>query len=74
VRARISLFVPARSPRSKPPSVDARSLNTDFKKTIVMVTHDPRAASRAHVERHLEKGVLAASVERHERVPAEVAR
>jgi hypothetical protein len=23
-----------------------------------MVTHDPRAASRAHVQRHLEKGVL----------------
>jgi len=39
----------------------------------VMVTHDPRAASRAHVERHLEKGVLAASVERHEAVPAGVA-
>src|SRR6187549_3135976 len=35
-----------------------QTLNKDFKKTIVMVTHDPRAASRAHVERHLEKGVL----------------
>jgi putative ABC transport system ATP-binding protein len=34
--------------------------------TIVMVTHDPRAASRAHVERHLEKGVLMSTVERHE--------
>jgi putative ABC transport system ATP-binding protein len=34
------------------------SLNRDFKKTIVMVTHDPRAAQRAHVQRHLEKGVL----------------
>jgi putative ABC transport system ATP-binding protein len=43
-----------------------QTLNTEFKKTIVMVTHDPRAASRAHVERHLEKGVLATSVERHE--------
>jgi putative ABC transport system ATP-binding protein len=41
------------------------TLNGEFKKTIVMVTHDPRAAARAHVERHLEKGVLAASVERH---------
>ena len=41
-------------------------LNTEFKKTIVMVTHDPRAASRAHVERHLEKGVLMATVERHD--------
>ncbi|MEQ1897689.1 MAG: ABC transporter ATP-binding protein [Vicinamibacterales bacterium] len=35
-------------------------LNREFKKTIVMVTHDPRAAARAHVERHLEKGRLAA--------------
>ena len=34
------------------------SLNRDFKKTIVMVTHDPRAASRAHTQRHLEKGVF----------------
>ena len=34
------------------------SLNRDFKKTIVMVTHDPRAASRAHTQRHLDKGVL----------------
>ncbi len=41
------------------------TLNGEFKKTIVMVTHDPRAAARAHVERHLEKGVLASSVERH---------
>jgi putative ABC transport system ATP-binding protein len=40
------------------------TLNRDFKKTIVMVTHDPRAAARAHVERHLEKGVLASSVNR----------
>jgi putative ABC transport system ATP-binding protein len=45
------------------------TLNREFKKTIVMVTHDPRAASRSHVERHLEKGVLASSVERHT-VPA----
>ena len=35
------------------------TLNRDFKKTIVMVTHDPRAASRAHTQHHLEKGVLA---------------
>jgi putative ABC transport system ATP-binding protein len=34
------------------------SLNRDFQKTIVMVTHDPRAAERAHVQRHLDKGVL----------------
>ena len=36
------------------------TLNRDFHKTIVMVTHDPRAASRAHVQHHLEKGVLKA--------------
>jgi putative ABC transport system ATP-binding protein len=35
------------------------TLNSDFKKTIVMVTHDPRAAQRAHRQHHLEKGVLA---------------
>jgi putative ABC transport system ATP-binding protein len=27
-------------------------------KTIIMVTHDPRAAEKAHIIRHLEKGVL----------------
>jgi putative ABC transport system ATP-binding protein len=37
------------------------SLNRDFKKTIVMVTHDPRAAERAHRQEHLEKGVLTGS-------------
>jgi putative ABC transport system ATP-binding protein len=29
-----------------------------FGKTIIMVTHDPRAAGRAHLVRQLEKGVL----------------
>jgi putative ABC transport system ATP-binding protein len=33
-------------------------LNTEFKKTIVMVTHDPHAAERAHRALHLDKGVL----------------
>lgn len=33
-------------------------LNKEFKKTVVMVTHDPRAARHAHVIRHLDKGVL----------------
>ena len=33
-------------------------LNAEFSKTIVMVTHDPRAASRAHRMLHLDKGVL----------------
>jgi len=27
-------------------------------KTIIMVTHDPRAAAKAHMIKHLEKGVL----------------
>lgn len=31
-------------------------LNKEFKKTIVMVTHDPHAAEKAHLTRHLEKG------------------
>jgi len=34
------------------------TLNQEFKKTIVMVTHDPRAAERARTQHHLEKGVL----------------
>jgi putative ABC transport system ATP-binding protein len=33
-------------------------LNSEFKKTIVMVTHDPRAAEKAHTVRHLDKGEL----------------
>jgi putative ABC transport system ATP-binding protein len=33
-------------------------LNTEFQKTIVMVTHDPGAAARAKRVLHLEKGVL----------------
>ena len=33
-------------------------LNTEFKKTIVMVTHDPRAAEKAHLVRQLDKGDL----------------
>src|SRR3981189_138372 len=35
-----------------------KRLNEGFKKTIVMVTHDPHAAQYAHVTRHLEKGKL----------------
>jgi putative ABC transport system ATP-binding protein len=34
------------------------SLNQEFGKTIVMVTHDPRAAERARRCRRLEKGIL----------------
>ena len=33
-------------------------LNTEFGKTIVMVTHDPAAAERANVTRRLNKGQL----------------
>lgn len=33
-------------------------LNTEFKKTILMVTHDPAAAERARVTRKLDKGQL----------------
>jgi putative ABC transport system ATP-binding protein len=33
-------------------------LNKEFKKTIIMVTHDPHAAERAHRVLHLDKGVL----------------
>jgi putative ABC transport system ATP-binding protein len=33
-------------------------LNREFRKTVVMVTHDPRAAHHAMVTRHLDKGVL----------------
>ncbi len=35
-------------------------LNREFKKTIMMVTHDPHAAERAHRVLHLDKGVLSA--------------
>jgi putative ABC transport system ATP-binding protein len=33
-------------------------LNREFKKTILMVTHDPHAAEKAHRMVHLDKGVL----------------
>lgn len=33
-------------------------LNGEFRKTIIMVTHDPRAAEKAHQSRHLDKGEL----------------
>ncbi|MBB5019742.1 putative ABC transport system ATP-binding protein [Chitinivorax tropicus] len=40
-------------------------LNTQLGKTIIMVTHDQRAAERAHAVRHLEKGELS-SLELHD--------
>jgi putative ABC transport system ATP-binding protein len=33
-------------------------LNSEFKKTIIMVTHDPHAADRAKTKHHLDKGEL----------------
>ena len=33
-------------------------LNRESGKTIIMVTHDPRAAEKAHVVRQLDKGIL----------------
>lgn len=33
-------------------------LNKEFKKTIIMVTHDPEAAERAQVTRRMNKGAL----------------
>ena len=33
-------------------------LNREFHKTVVMVTHDPRAAHHANITRHLDKGIL----------------
>src|SRR6266498_3515151 len=43
-----------------------RQLNEEFEKTIVMVTHDPKAAQHAKRILHLEKGLLVESVERSE--------
>lgn len=37
-------------------------LNDSFRKTIIMVTHDPRAAKRSKRVLYLDKGVLAASL------------
>ena len=39
-----------------------QALNRDHGKTIVMVTHDPRAAERARHTLHLDKGVLVSGV------------
>ncbi|MGE0451878.1 MAG: ABC transporter ATP-binding protein [Vicinamibacterales bacterium] len=39
-----------------------QTLNRDYGKTIVMVTHDPRAAERASRTLHLDKGVLVQDV------------
>ena len=38
-------------------------LSRELGKTVIMVTHDPRAARRASVIKHLDKGVLANALE-----------
>ena len=40
-----------------------RRLNFEYGKTVVMVTHDPNAASVAHTVYHLDKGRLGRRVE-----------
>jgi len=40
-------------------------LNSEFNKTIIMVTHDAKAAERAKTVLHLEKGVLVERQESH---------
>ncbi len=37
-------------------------LNSEFEKTIIMVTHDPRAAKKSETVLYLDKGVLAESI------------
>jgi putative ABC transport system ATP-binding protein len=41
-----------------------KRLNTEFKKTLIMVTHDPKTANAAGKTLHLEKGQLVEAVER----------
>lgn len=41
------------------------NLNTGLGKTIIMVTHDPHAAEKARIIRHLEKGIFNASPQAH---------
>jgi putative ABC transport system ATP-binding protein len=40
-----------------------QQLNADYDKTIIMVTHDPKAADRARHILHLDKGVLVEQAE-----------
>jgi putative ABC transport system ATP-binding protein len=35
-----------------------RKLNQDFGKTVIMVTHDPKASTYASLTRHLDKGTM----------------
>jgi putative ABC transport system ATP-binding protein len=45
-------------------------LNREFRKTIVMVTHDPHAAERASRSLHLDKGALREQLHAPRTVPA----
>jgi len=47
-----------------------RRLNAEFKKTILMVTHDPHAADHARSVVHLDKGQLG-KIEHNEPTPAQ---
>jgi putative ABC transport system ATP-binding protein len=47
-------------------------LNAELGKTIVMVTHDPRAAARARRMVHLEKGVLVSDADYQAALAAEL--
>jgi putative ABC transport system ATP-binding protein len=49
------------------------ALVDEHAKTILMVTHDPRAAERAHALLHLDKGVLVEAERRRAAAPEEVA-
>lgn len=40
-------------------------LNVEFGKTIIMVTHDPHAAEKAHTIKRLEKGILDVHTQAH---------
>lgn len=40
-----------------------QALNREFGKTIIMVTHDPRAAAYASIRYHLDKGILVEEAE-----------
>ena len=51
----VNMLVPA---RSKLLGL-LRRLNTEFRKTIIIVTHDAHAAEKAGQVLHLDKGVLA---------------
>jgi putative ABC transport system ATP-binding protein len=47
-----------------------QQLNAEYQKTIIMVTHDPKAADRARHTLHLDKGVLVEQEQISSAVPA----